>query len=313
MTPTTTDPIDPTLVDADWTQALPPPPSPPDARRPSGGRRRRRSRSLLVIGVGFAALSVAYGCILLLDLLAWETSTVGRTFTGVEQIELASHCGGVTVIGDRPDGASTTVNRKVRRGLSEPHADETMSGSTLRLHSTCPVFPQTFNDVSYVVHVPRGVPVHGHAAGKIRVTDVGGPVDLRSSDGGIDVTGAEGRLTLHSGSGSIHVADSSGQMVLSTSDGGIRAEGVRPSSVVARTGDGGITLDLFDAADRIDARTTNGGIDITLPADAPAYATATDAGNGSVTNTIRTDPAASRTIDAHTGDGGITLRLRSGG
>jgi hypothetical protein len=250
---------------------------------------------------------------ILLDLLAWETTTTDRTFTGVEQIELAGHCGGVTIVGDRPSGASTTVSRKVRRGVREPGADETMNGSTLRLHSTCPVFPDTFNDVSYVVHAPPQVSVVGGAAGGIHLTDVGGTIDLRSTEGGIDVTGADGRLTLHSGSGGIHVVDSSGQMVLSTSDGGITAQGVRATSVVARTGDGGITLDLLDAADRIDARNTNGGIDITLPADAPAYATTTHAGDGSVTNTIRTDPAASRTIQAHTGNGGITLRLRSSG
>jgi len=313
VTPTTTDANDPTLVEADWTRALPPPPSAPDARRPTGGRRRRRSRSLLVIGVAFAALSVAYGCIILLDLLAGETSTVGRTFAGVEQIELASHCGGVTIVGDRPAGASTTVSRKVRRGLQEPDADETLNGSTLRLHTSCPVFPQTFNEVTYEVHVPPGVAVAGSASGKIRLTDVDGPIDLRATDGGIDVTGAEGRLSLHSGSGGIHVVDSSGQMVLSTSDGGIRAEGVGATSVVARTGAGGITLDLLDAPDRIDASTGDGGIDVTLPADAPAYATTTDTGDGSVANTIRTDPTAPRTITARTGNGGITLRLRSGG
>src|SRR6478752_4671895 len=208
MPPTTTDPPDPTIAEADWTQALPPPPSTPDARHPAGHRRRRRSRSLLVVGVAFAAISVAYGCITLLDLLAWETTTVDRTFTGVEQIDLASHCGGVTVVGDRPPGASTTLSRKVRRGLRAPHADETLTGSTLRLHSTCPVFPQTFNAVSYVVHVPSDVAVAGGAAGTVHLTDVDGPIDLRSTDGGIDVTGAEGRVTLHSGSGGIHVADS---------------------------------------------------------------------------------------------------------
>jgi hypothetical protein len=101
--------------------------------------------------------------------------------------------------------------------------------------------------------------------------------------------------------------------VLSTSDGGIKAEGVRAPSVVARTGDGGITLDLLDGPDRIDARTGDGSIDVTLPADAPAYATTTDTGDGSVTNTILTDPHAAQTIEARTGDGSITLRLRSGG
>ena len=32
-----------------------------------------------------------------------------------------------------------------------------------------------------------------------------------------------------------------------------------------------------------------------------------------MTNTIRTDPHAAQTIEARTGDGSITLRLRSGG
>ena len=305
-------------------------PSPtPTGPRPSRRPRTRRTLgarpvigdgagrgSLLVIGVAFAAISVAYGCIILLDLLAWETTTVDRTFTGVEQIELASHCGGVTIVGDRPPGASTTVSRKVRRGLRGPRRRrDAARGSTLRLHSTCPVFPQTFNDVSYVVHVPSDVAVAGGAAGKIRLTDVGGPIDLRSTDGGIDVDRRRGPAhACTAASGSIHVADSSGQLVLSTSDGGIRGPRASephrwwpaPATAASRS-----TCSTPPTASTPAPATA--AIDVTLPADAPAYATTTDTGDGSVTNTIRTDPNAPRTIEARTGDGSITLRLRSGG
>ena len=52
MTPTTTDPTDPTLAESDWTRSLPPPPRSAgrSTARPAVGAGAGRS-SLLVIGV----------------------------------------------------------------------------------------------------------------------------------------------------------------------------------------------------------------------------------------------------------------------
>ena len=191
--------------------------------------------------------------------------------------------------------------REVRSGLRGRRRRDA-AGTTLRLEATCPVFPQTFNNVRYEVHVPPGVAVSGGADGGLRLIDLRGPIDIDNGDGGIEVA-APGPARLHTGDGGISVSDSTGDLDLQTGDGSIRSRPRRtPSWPAPATA---ASPRPADAPDRIEAHTGDGSIEITLPADAPAYAVTTDTGDGSVSNSIRTDPHRARTINADTGDGSI--------
>jgi DUF4097 and DUF4098 domain-containing protein YvlB len=111
-------------------------------------------------------------------------------------------------------------------------------------------------------------------------------VVAKSGDGAIDIERVEGRLQLRSGDGSIRANDVAGDLDVHTGDGSITVGG-KLASVRAHSGDGSVTIRLrqgSEAASDWDIST----------------------GDGSVTLEIPDDFAAE--LDAHTGDGGISMR-----
>jgi DUF4097 and DUF4098 domain-containing protein YvlB len=160
------------------------------------------------------------------------------------------------------------------------------------------------------VHVPRGTPVTGGRSGTVRVTRVGGPVDLRTSSGTITVTGANGAVTARTDEGRIRVVESNGDLDLHTGTGRIDVENVRARRISAVTGNGRVAISVLDAPDHIEARSTFGRLTILLPADAPEYAVETTNNVGSISTPIRTNPDAPRRIVAVTATGSISIRYR---
>ena len=107
-----------------------------------------------------------------------------------------------------------------------------------------------------------------------------------SGDGAIDIERIGGRLQLRSGDGSIRARDISGDLDVHTGDGSITVGG-KLASVRAHSGDGSVTIHLNEGS-------------------APASDWDISTGDGSVTLEIPDSFAAE--LDAHTGDGGISMR-----
>jgi len=108
----------------------------------------------------------------------------------------------------------------------------------------------------------------------------------KSGDGKIDIERIDGRVQLQSGDGSIRAADIAGDLDVHTGDGSITVAG-KLASLRAHSGDGSVRIHVSEGS------TPSSDWDIST-------------GDGSVTLEIPDGFAAE--LDAHTGDGGISMQ-----
>jgi len=121
--------------------------------------------------------------------------------------------------------------------------------------------------------------------GSIDIERVSGAIELRSGDGTIRGRQLVGDLKAHTGDGSIKLDDVSGALDVDTGDGSITVDG-KLTSVRARTGDGSVTIHAASGS------------------AAEADWTITT-GDGAVV--LEVPDGFSGELDAHTGDGRITM------
>jgi hypothetical protein len=165
--------------------------------------------------------------------------------------------------------------------------------------------------------------------GSIKVEAVEGHIVLHTTDGSVTATRLGGDIQIRSGDGSIRLTDSTGKIDLETTDGSIGID-AKPTVLRARTGDGSIraTIQADTAmADNWDLTTSDGSVSVTLPG---VFNTELDAETSD--GVVRTShPLLSpddndrhdgenreerrehrRSLRAKMGDGGKTLRIRTG-
>jgi len=137
-------------------------------------------------------------------------------------------------------------------------------------------------------HANRGLHIGwyvGRSAKFIVSVPAASDVNAKSGDGSIDIEGVNGTIVLHSGDGSIRARDLSGDVDVSTGDGSVRMDGTF-QTLRAHSGDGSLRIQ----AARGSAVTKDW--DITT-------------GDGSVT--LEIPDGLNAELDAHTGDGRISL------
>jgi len=103
--------------------------------------------------------------------------------------------------------------------------------------------------------------------GEIRVTDGAGPARLRSSNGSIRVQGLTGPVDAQTSNASVELLDVAGEAVVRTSNGRVHADNLK-GPLEANTSNAGITATLAaaTAGRALRLETSNGGVDVTLPA-----------------------------------------------
>ncbi|MER7930776.1 MULTISPECIES: DUF4097 family beta strand repeat-containing protein [unclassified Streptomyces] len=139
-----------------------------------------------------------------------------------------------------------------------------------------------------VVHVPTGV-----------------VLTVRARNAGIDVSDVRGELSLSTVNGDVTVQDSGtkdARQHLVTRNGSVRATGLEARGVDAETVNGDVDLLCTTAPGTLDGVTRNGSVRVTLPADAPPYATDARTVNGRSTADMQA---------ADTGDHRHRLTLRT--
>ncbi|MFF8592120.1 DUF4097 family beta strand repeat-containing protein [Streptomyces sp. NPDC015220] len=142
-----------------------------------------------------------------------------------------------------------------------------------------------------LVHVPAGV-----------------TLTVRARDAGIDVSDVRGELSLSTVNGDVTVRDSGTQGArqhLVTRNGSVRATGLEARGVGAETVNGDVDLLCTTSPDTLDGVTRNGSVRVTLPADAPPYATDASTVNG---RSVVDVPAADSADHRHR----LTLRTVNG-
>lgn len=245
----------------------------------------------------------------MVDVATNETVRTTETFPTATGVVLDNGAGGIEVVGDRVEGVVVEVAR--RQGIRDADVSTALDDQgRLVISSDCPDPISVVCRVEATVHVPAGTPVTGGGSASVRITDVGGRVDLDTSSGSVSVTGAEGSVRVRTSHGRVSVFDSDADVHVRTSNGAIDLDGVTAGTVDAVTSNGRIRLGFSNAPDRITATSSNGRVSILLPADAPPYAVSATTSAGSSDTDIRTDPEADRTISATTSNGRISIGYR---
>jgi hypothetical protein len=133
----------------------------------------------------------------------------------------------------------------------------------------------------FAIKVPRGV-VLDHLTtsnGAIRTSDGVGPARLKTSNGHVEVRHLKGTLNAETSNGPVELMDIDGAAEVHTSNGHIRAEGIR-GALEATTSNSSVhaTLEKVDGAVRV--QSSNGSIDLTLPANTQSAVRAHTSNNG---------------------------------
>jgi hypothetical protein len=156
----------------------------------------------------------------------------------------------------------------------------------------------------FAIKVPRSVVLERliTSNGSIRATDGVGPARLKSSNGGIHVLNFHGDLDMETSNSVLELTNVEGAITGHTSNGGIRGEGLRGSLDVG-TSNSSIRVRLERAEGTVKLGTSNGPIDLTLPAG-PTPAVRAHTSNSGITLHMPNETNAQ--IEASTSNGSIT-------
>jgi hypothetical protein len=272
------------------------------------------------LAVGGAVLVLIGGAALTWGPLA---SAEERTtaFDGIDRIELANGSGNVEVR-YAPGGRGEIVQRVQRWGgalWGTEEIEHRVEGGALVLATDC-----GWNcSVDYRVTLPVRVPIGGSldsgslnvvgmqsvraevGSGSVDVSEIGGPVDVRTGSGSVSVNRVDGEVDARTGSGEITLAGIGGKIGAETGSGDIEGRDLRGADIVARTNSGGIQLQLA-GPQSADVSTGSGEIDLTVPGD--RYRVDTDTGSGNVDVQVPQDPAAQKRLVLSTGSGDIVVK-----
>ncbi len=163
---------------------------------------------------------------------------------------------------------------------------------------------QTGDRVDIEVRLPKRVLSFGHRsiAVALRVPKQA-DLDVQTGDGGIEVQPVSGNVNLSTGDGSIAADGLQGDVRLHTGDGSIRATGLG-GRLTAATGDG--SMNVRGRFDALDLHTGDGTIEAAAEPGSKVEAPwSLRSGDGSIT--LRLPDGMGADVNAHTGDGGITL------
>ena len=241
-----------------------------------------------------AAVALVIGTVQIVSVFARQRTTETQTFpaAGVRHLDVRSPNGTVEVLGGAVD--EITLTARISHGLRGTSHEAALVGTVLRVRSSCP-FLSTWCGVDYRIVVPREVSVDVDVSnGRLIVRDVGGGVRAEASNGAIELA----RLT--------------GDLDVSTDNGRVESTGLRSDRVVARTSNGRVRLEFSEPPTGVEARSSNGRVDVVLPTTTDAYRVDLDTNNGSTDVGVRTDPTSRRSIVGRTNNGDVTVRYATG-
>jgi hypothetical protein len=228
-------------------------------------------RIVISAAVGLLALSAAvFGLSELMQRTSSARALVARPVT---HLVVTADTGDVTVRAGLT--SNVIIDRKDSWLLSRPTVKEEVRGSTLYVEASCGGL--------------RGV---GRCRSDL-LLDAPPEIDVRVNTraGNVDLRGLSGRVQIK------------------TRSGDIATHRLAPITLVADTDAGDVTLDLFGAPARTEARSRAGNVRVIVPFGPYRVDATTHAGNVKVEGIIR-DDLAPQAIDALTGAGNITVRAR---
>ncbi|MGW7360392.1 DUF4097 family beta strand repeat-containing protein [Streptomyces sp. NPDC054802] len=191
------------------------------------------------------------------------------------------------------DGADVEVTRQVDGWVlfgNGPDATWKMKDGTLTLKVKCDAIASDCV-AQHTVKVPRGT-----------------AVTVDDDNGSVRASGFDTALTLRSDNGSVTVTDSSGALELDSENGSVVAERVTGKSVVARSDNGSVRLELAAVPDLVETASDNGSVEIRLPAAGAPYAVDARSDNGDVDVAVPTAPGSGHVVKAVSDNGKVVVR-----
>jgi hypothetical protein len=259
------------------------------------GQRRWVRTTWLAAGSVLAVASLGWGTQQTVSVLAHEERTERQVVAAaeLEAIEVHTEVGRIEVVGST--GAEVRLTAEVVDGLSPTEVERTIVDGVLRIEARCTT--------------PLGSP---WCRADLRL-EVPTRLEVRASsdDSGIVVRGVDGAVDVSSSSSAVLVEDATGPVRARSSGGGVEVRGGGPGPVDARSWAGDVRVEIARPASRVSARSAGGSVTVVVPRDDAAYAVSVDSSAGSTSAAVRTDPEASRSIDASSSAGDVTVRYRS--
>lgn len=156
----------------------------------------------------------------------------------------------------------------------------------------------------FTIKVPRTAVVERVATsnGGIRILEAAGPARLRTSNGAIRVERLRGAVDAQTSNGTIELIDVAGDATARTSNGRIHAERLA-GGLDATTSNGGVSADLEGGSRPIRVETSNGSVDLALPA---SYASDVRVGTSNGGITLHLPGGINARVAARTSNSSIT-------
>jgi Putative adhesin len=246
-------------------------------------------RALLTLGVPFSLLVIGYGSLSLVDVIGLTSYTQSLSSTPIVHVLNVDTASGSVTIEGSPD-ADVHVTAKGFHTLTKPKVTSTSTSTGVAVTGDCNDNGVLLCTQNLVIEVPVAFQVNVKSSGgSVRILGLTGPLDLHSSGGDIHVDSSVGRLTLDSSGGDVHVTNSSS------------------TDVTASSSAGDVDLAFVVAPSRVQATSSAGDVTVQVPNSVGYRVTAT-ASAGSSHVTVHTDSESSRTIDAHSSAGDVTVK-----
>ena len=251
-------------------------------------------RWVLAVGVVLSVLAIAWGTLLLINLLGRTTEDRSATLPATGgQLVVSSSGGGIRITaGDVPD---IRVVAHLEYGLSAPRLREDSGPAGVHLDASCRWFA-SFCSVDYEITVPAGMAVKADSSGgSVTVQGVSGDIDTESSGGSVTVTQASGDVRARSSGGSVRVTAVTGDVDLDSSGGSIVGSGLRGDARADSSG-GSVRLVFDSPPSSVRAGSSGGRVEVLLPRVEGGYRVDASASGGDQVVEVPTDPASTRQI-----------------
>lgn len=235
--------------------------------------RRRPLRIAAACAVLATVTGLSSGCALLGDDEKTSKSAYAVDGSATELVSVDTGGGDIEVVaGDRRSDA-IRVTERFTYDKQKPNTEHTEKGGRLALTADDCGDPDRTCDVDYEVKVPAGTTLR-----------------LKSGGGDVKVTGVSGTVRADTEGGDVHVDESSSASVTAHTDGGdiLGAFTKSPSAVAFTSAGGDIDVRLPDTSYAVDATTSGGTREVTVPVKAGSthhVKAHTDGGDVSVSST----------------------------
>ena len=276
-------------------------------RRPRGAARRW----VLGVGVALSLVAIAYGVLMLVNLLGRTTEERRSVLPATgDRLVVSSSGGDVRVVGGAVDDVQVVT--RLRYGLGRPRLEQSAGPGGVRLSASCPWYGSICS-TDYEITVPARFAVEADSSGgSITVQAVSGPVGAESSGGSITVREARSAVRASSSGGSVAVTDVTGAVDLSSSGGGITGEQLSGAAARAESSGGTVRLGFAAPPQLVDASSSGGGVEIRLPRVEGGYRVDASSSGGDRRVDVPTDPASARRVTASSSGGDVRVMLAPG-